>query len=156
MNALTFLDTPIGTLRIEAGEDGIHAVRRMFTPPTEAPRPNDATRRAAAQLREYFAGTRRAFNLPLAPEGTDFQRAVWAALTEVPWGETTSYAALARAVGRPGAARAVGGAVGANPLLILIPCHRVLRIDGALGGFSAGLDAKRILLAREGIAVPEP
>lgn len=105
---------------------------------------------AAAQLAEYFAGTRRVFDLPLAPAGTDFQRAVWGELARIPWGETRSYGELARAVGRPRAARAVGAANGRNPLPVVLPCHRVIGADGALTGYTGGLERKRCLLLLEG------
>ncbi len=104
---------------------------------------------AAAQLEEYFAGTRRAFELPLAPRGTPFQRRVWDALLALAYGETTSYGALACAIGQPQAVRAVGTANGANPLPIVIPCHRVIGADGSLTGYGGSLPVKRWLLALE-------
>jgi len=105
------------------------------------------------QLAEYFAGRRRTFALELAPVGTPFQMAAWRALQAIPWGRTRSYAQLAEAIGRPTAVRAVGGANGANPLPIVVPCHRVIAADGSIGGFSGGIDRKRWLLAHEGIAL---
>ena len=104
---------------------------------------------AIAQLEEYFAGRRRSFDLPLAPEGTPFQRIVWQALTRIPYGETTSYGELARRIGKPLASRAVGLANGANPLPIVVPCHRVIGANGSLTGFGGGLPIKRKLLALE-------
>lgn len=104
---------------------------------------------AFRQLREYFAGKRAEFDLPLAPEGTVFQRAVWRQLQEIPYGETISYGELARRVGNPKASRAVGSANGANPLPIVIPCHRVIASDGTLGGFGGGMPTKQMLLALE-------
>lgn len=104
---------------------------------------------AIAQLEEYFAGRRQSFDLPLAPEGTAFQRIVWQALTRIPYGETTSYGEVARRIGKPQASRAVGLANGANPLPIIVPCHRVIGADGSLTGFGGGLDIKRKLLALE-------
>jgi len=104
---------------------------------------------AVNQLGEYFAGRRRSFDLPLAPRGTEFQLIVWAALTRIPYGETLSYGELARRIGRPHASRAVGLANGANPLPIVVPCHRVIGADGSLTGFGGGLDTKRTLLALE-------
>lgn len=128
------------------------AVRRVFRAAAVLPAAeNELSRAAARELGEYFAGCRRDFSLPLAPAGTAFQLAVWQALRQVPFGESVCYSALAAALGRPGAARAVGGAVGANPLLVLVPCHRVLGKGGALTGFSAGPDLKRYLLSLEGI-----
>lgn len=104
---------------------------------------------AITQLREYFAGRRRGFDLPLAPAGTDFQRRVWRALTTIAYGETISYGELARRIGNPRASRAVGLANGANPLPIIVPCHRVIGASGALTGFGGGLPIKRTLLALE-------
>jgi len=108
----------------------------------------------ALELDEYFAGRLRGFRQALELEGTDFQRAVWAALLEIPFGEVTSYGALAARLGKPGASRAVGAANGANPVPILVPCHRVIAADGGLGGFSAGLHNKRALLDLEGSLAP--
>jgi methylated-DNA-[protein]-cysteine S-methyltransferase len=104
---------------------------------------------ARAQLEAYFDGGLREFELPLAPEGTPFEQRVWAALREIPYGATTSYGQVAAHIGVPNAARAVGAAVGRNPLMLLVPCHRVVGADGSLTGFRAGLDRKRRLLAHE-------
>ena len=101
------------------------------------------------QLASYFAGRLRAFSVPLHFQGTDFQKSVWAALMAIPFGETRSYADIARAIGRPSAVRAVGAANGRNPISIIAPCHRVVGSDGSLTGFAGGLDAKRYLLALE-------
>ena len=105
---------------------------------------------AARQLGEYFAGKRREFTLELAPVGTDFQLRVWRALCKIPYGAVRNYADIARAIGQPGAARAVGQANGCNPLPIVIPCHRVIASDGTIGGYSGGLAIKHRLLALEG------
>lgn len=102
-----------------------------------------------AQVREYFGGGRRAFDLPVAAPGTDFQKFVWAAIAAIPFGETRSYAAVAARLGKPGAARAVGLAAGRNPVLIIVPCHRVIGADGTLTGYGGGLDRKRQLLDHE-------
>lgn len=104
---------------------------------------------AASQLSAYFAGDRTAFDLPLAPRGTGFQRLVWAALLAIPYGETTSYGDLARQLGSPGAARAVGLANGRNPISIIVPCHRVVGSTGQLTGYGGGIERKRTLLAHE-------
>lgn len=104
---------------------------------------------ARRQLAEYFAGERAAFDLPLRPRGTAFQRQVWNALREIPYGETVAYGEVAERVGRPGAARAVGAATGRNPIPIVVPCHRVVGADGSLVGFGGGLERKRVLLALE-------
>lgn len=106
-------------------------------------------RDAIAQLEAYFAGERREFELALAPEGTPFQREVWAMLRGIPYGETVSYGELAERLARPGAARAVGAANGRNPIPIVIPCHRVVGANGSLTGFGGGLHVKRRLLALE-------
>ena len=110
---------------------------------------------AGRQLAAYFARARVDFALPLAPQGTAFQRAVWSELRTIPAGETRSYARIAEAVGRPAAVRAVGQAVGRNPLSIVVPCHRVIGSDGSLTGYAGGLDRKRWLLAREGAPVAQ-
>ena len=104
---------------------------------------------AADQLREYFAGERATFDLPLNPDGNAFERRVWAELARIPYGDTASYAEIARRIGRPGAARAVGRANARNPIAIVVPCHRVIGSDGSLTGYAGGLDAKRALLALE-------
>jgi methylated-DNA-[protein]-cysteine S-methyltransferase len=105
--------------------------------------------KALAQLDAYFAGKLRRFELPLAAQGTSFQREVWSALTTIPYGETVSYRELAQRVSRPLASRAVGAANGRNPIPIVIPCHRVIGADGSLTGFGGGLEIKRRLLALE-------
>ncbi|HKP20162.1 MAG TPA: methylated-DNA--[protein]-cysteine S-methyltransferase [Thermoleophilaceae bacterium] len=104
---------------------------------------------AAGQLRAYFAGELREFDLPLAPTGTPFQRDVWHAVSGVPYGRTASYAEIAAAVGRPAACRAVGAANGRNPLPVIVPCHRIIGAAGALTGYGGGLDRKRSLLDLE-------
>ena len=106
-------------------------------------------RAAACQLEEYFAGRRQCFDVPLELEGTRFQKRVWEALTAIPYGETTSYGALAGALGNPRAVRAVGRANGANPVAIIVPCHRVIAADGTLCGYGGGLERKRFLLDLE-------
>ena len=101
------------------------------------------------QLTQYFAGDRRVFALPIVPLGTDFQREVWSSLEEIPYGETTTYGAIAEKIGRPRAVRAVGLAVGRNPLSVIVPCHRVLGANGSRTGYAGGLDKKRWLLTLE-------
>ncbi len=125
----------------------------MYLPTQPIPRASPGADRAhdlaATQLREYFAGHRRTFDVPIAPIGTAFQLEVWRALTAIPFGETRSYGELARTLGRPSASRAVGAANGQNPLSIIVPCHRVIAASGALTGYAGGLDAKRWLLGHE-------
>lgn len=148
----TDIESPVGRIRIAADDAGL---RRIDLVGDDEPAPSDwrradaALAEAARQLREYFAGSRTRFELPLAPEGTDFDRRTWQALLTIPHGETISYAELARRVGSPGASRAVGRANGRNPLAIVIPCHRVIASDGTLGGYAGGLPMKRKLLDLE-------
>jgi methylated-DNA-[protein]-cysteine S-methyltransferase len=125
---------------------------RPWRPPGEWLQQEQPFRPAITQLREYFAGTRRHFELALAPRGTPFQLAVWQVLRAIPYGQTMSYGEIARGLGRPEAARAVGLANGANPLPIIVPCHRVIGADGSLTGFGGGLPIKRALLQLEGAA----
>jgi len=106
-------------------------------------------RDAIVQLREYFAGVRTRFDIPLAPVGTPFQREVWSAIGDVPFGETMTYAELARRCGRPSAVRAAGAATGRNPITVIIPCHRIVGSGGALTGYAGGLERKRALLTLE-------
>jgi methylated-DNA-[protein]-cysteine S-methyltransferase len=149
------LDTPVGTLLIAGSADSVQRI--AFPRRNNAIKPEAGWQEsqrgpvgeAIRQLREYFAGKRTGFHLPLAPEGTAFQRSVWRHLQEIPYGETISYGELARRVGNPKASRAVGSANGANPLPIVIPCHRVIAGDGTLGGFGGGLTTKQMLLALE-------
>lgn len=108
-------------------------------------------RQARRELAEYAKGRRKRFEVPFELEGTHFQCEVWNALFAIPWGETRTYGEIARALGRPGAARAVGAAAGRNPLPVIVPCHRLVAAGGGLGGFSGGLEVKRKLLGLEGI-----
>jgi len=110
--------------------------------------------RLRTQVLEYLAGTRRAFTVPLDLHGTPFQRAVWRAVCAIPYGETRSYADIARAIGRPGAWRAVGAANAVNPVCLVIPCHRVIGADGTVKGYAGGVLNRRLLLAIEGVTVP--
>ena len=154
------IDSPLGALLLAGDGRSLRHVHfqggpRPMRPPNhwiEDPAPLAAV---ATQLDEYFAGERRVFRLPLAPVGSAFQLAVWQALTQLAYGSVVSYAELARRIGRPGACRAVGLANGANPLPILIPCHRVIGADGSLTGFGGGLDIKRRLLALERRVAPD-
>lgn len=104
---------------------------------------------AYTQLTEYFEGKRKEFTLPLAPEGTEFRKKVWKALCDIPYGETRSYGDIAKAVGNPKASRAVGGANNKNPIIIVIPCHRVIGADGSLTGYACGIEIKKRLLELE-------
>lgn len=148
------IDSPIGPLIIVERDGALAAIymdshKPAPDPATFGERVDDALPAATAQLAEYFAGERRIFDLPLAPRGTDFQLRVWAALREIPFGETRSYGQLAAALGQPGASRAVGLANGRNPISIVVPCHRVVGADGTLTGYAGGPDRKRFLLDLE-------
>jgi methylated-DNA-[protein]-cysteine S-methyltransferase len=152
----TTLESPVGELRLTSDGrslTGLYLEAHGGEPLKGADpgweRDEAPFRDAITQLRAYFAGTLRAFDLPLAPAGTDFQKNVWSALAAIPFGETRSYGAIAREIGRPGAARAVGLANGSNPISIIVPCHRVIGADGTLTGYGGGLDRKRWLLAHE-------
>ena len=141
-------------LRITAEYDGITGMEFV----TEREDNSDASdseliAECVRQLREYFAGERREFSLPLKPYGTEFQRRVWVALREIPYGETRTYKEIAERVGNAKASRAVGMACHRNPIVILVPCHRVLGSDGKLTGFAGGLDVKRELLELEGVKI---
>jgi methylated-DNA-[protein]-cysteine S-methyltransferase len=150
-----YLDTPIGTLLIAGNASAV--LRIQFPIDGAAAQPEagwEQSQRgpvgeAVRQLREYFAGQRTEFDLPLEARGTEFQRSVWRQLQEIPYAATISYGELARRVGNPKASRAVGSANGANPLPIVIPCHRVIARNGTLGGFGGGLPTKQALLALE-------
>ena len=133
-------------------QEGEALARLDFDVPSQPEEATPLLLEACRQLREYFAGERKAFALPLAPAGTEFQKKVWAALRDIPWGETRSYGDIARAIGKPTACRAVGMANGRNPLPIFIPCHRVIGTNGSITGYSGGLEKKRFLLRLEGIS----
>jgi methylated-DNA-[protein]-cysteine S-methyltransferase len=149
------LDAPIGRLLLAGDAEGLrfllfNAGRRPAVPQPEwEPDTRGALDDAARQLTAYFKGTLRSFALPVAPAGTPFQCRVWAALQEIGYGETLSYGELARRLGNPKAVRAVGLANGANPISIVIPCHRVIGSNGSLVGYGGGLATKQALLALE-------
>ena len=147
------LDSPVGRLRVEADENVITTIFFHAKEPVSKGRLTGVLAELQAQLRLYFSGQLEAFDLPLAPKGTPFQQDVWQALTKIPYGETRSYAEIAKKIGRPDAVRAVGAANGQNPIPIVIPCHRVVAVD-AIGGFGHAtggylLEVKRWLLMHE-------
>jgi methylated-DNA-[protein]-cysteine S-methyltransferase len=157
------MESPVGKLKLVATSNALVAVL------WERERPNrvklDAMNLDSShpilieterQLTEYFCGTRTAFDLPLEPHGSEFQKKVWQALREIPFGKTRSYLELANALGSSKASRAVGAANGKNPLSIVVPCHRVIGADGSLTGFAGGLEVKAKLLAIEASAAPPP
>jgi methylated-DNA-[protein]-cysteine S-methyltransferase len=149
----TVLASSIGPLTL-VQEDG-ELVRLAMSPPTGldpdvlGDRSDNGFDSVVRQLGEYFAGERTAFDVPLRPHGSDFELAVWAQLRQIPYGATRSYGYVAKAVGEPGGAQAVGAANGRNPLAIVVPCHRVIGADGSLVGFGGGLPRKRFLLDLE-------
>ncbi len=151
--------SPIGRILLTSDGDRVTSVviaRAGALPLEDLPeRTTDVLERAATQLAEYFAGERTDFDVPLALEGTPFQRAVWERLARVRYGEVTTYGELGRGTGRATAGRAVGGAVGANPVPILVPCHRVLASNGRITGYSAGdgVPTKAWLLEHEGVGL---
>jgi methylated-DNA-[protein]-cysteine S-methyltransferase len=149
------IDSPVGRLYLAASDAGLtHLlfVDEMNSDPANSPGGGEAgriVRETEKQLAEYFAGKRREFDIPLAPAGTEFQLATWGALRLIAYGETMSYGELARRIDRPRAVRAVGAANGANPISIIVPCHRVIGADGSLTGYGGGLHRKKRLLELE-------
>ncbi|MBP7114291.1 MAG: methylated-DNA--[protein]-cysteine S-methyltransferase [Candidatus Peribacteraceae bacterium] len=142
-----YVSSPIGTLKITSDGTsitGVHAAKKKLKSSADA-----LTKRCALDIERYFAGQMTEFSVPLRAEGTAFQKSVWKAMSRIPSGKTTTYAEIAKDIGRPKAVRAVGSACGNNPLLIVVPCHRVVGSNGGLGGFSAGILAKKLLLATE-------
>ncbi len=155
MAAQWLMKSKIGPLYLVASAKGLQGVfwRKQHAPVIRSLDGRTAEAkllaRAVKQLEDYFAGKRREFDLPLDPEGSAFQKKVWKALSEIPYGETCSYAAVARRIRNPKAVRAVGGANGKNPLCIVVPCHRVINASGKTGGYSGPKNTKRVLLALE-------
>jgi methylated-DNA-[protein]-cysteine S-methyltransferase len=150
----TYLDSPVGRLLLAGDARDLILISSPSGSRSRRPAPgwqpdDGVLAYATRQLNEYFAGRRKTFSLPLRPAGTAFQLSVWAALRAIPFGATISYGELARRIGLPTAARAVGAANGANPLPIVVPCHRVIGADNSLTGFGGGLPTKRFLLAHE-------
>jgi methylated-DNA-[protein]-cysteine S-methyltransferase len=147
------LRTAVGLLRVTADDVGIVAIERVnrSVEVVGGTKANRHAEQAVRQLREYFAGKRRRFDVPLHLEGTAFQERAWAVMRKIPYGATISYAQQAKQIGKPRATRAVGTANGANPIPVIVPCHRVVASDGSLGGYALGLTMKRRLLALEGV-----
>jgi methylated-DNA-[protein]-cysteine S-methyltransferase len=154
MTSYTYMDSPVGRLLIAGQADGLCVISFPKGSKARDPQPEwiDDPRpfkEVVRQLSAYFDGDLKEFNLPLKPEGTQFQLSVWNALLKIPYGRTTTYGALARGLGNPNASRAVGLANGSNPIPIVIPCHRVIGSNGKLTGFGGGLPVKEKLLALE-------
>ncbi len=150
----TTIDSPIGELLLLGDGRALHGLymqqgRRPVVRSPSWQREERAFAEVIEQLGEYFAATRTSFDVPLAPHGTPFQLRVWFALREIGYGETLSYGELARRVGQPSAARAVGMANGRNPIAVIVPCHRVIGADGTLTGYGGGIERKRLLLELE-------
>jgi len=151
------LESPIGRVEVVADDDAVTSLAieqdGLLPHDGEPERVNAVLERARTELTEYFSGSRTEFDLPVRLHGTPFQEAVWRELQRLGWGDATSYGALAAAVGKPGSARAIGGAVGANPVPIIVGCHRVLAADGRITGYSAGegIPTKLWLLGHERI-----
>ena len=161
MNIFCYVDSPIGRLMLTSDGEALTGLYMNLyrNKPTKLPNlSNDWVQNATQgtlpaatrQLREYFAGARREFDLPLKMAGSEFQQRVWRELTKIPFGKTSSYGQLAKRIGNPNGSRAVGLANGRNPIAIIVPCHRVIGADGSLTGFGGGIDRKQWLLTREG------
>ena len=150
--SVQYWKSPIGVLQIRADQRKLRSI--VLTEAAEESHPNPITEKAICELEEYFSGKRKSFSVAALPHGTPFQLAVWNALARIPYGKVVTYGQLAAAIGHPNACRAAANAVGKNPLLILLPCHRVVASNG-LGGFSSGLAAKRSLLTLEGVEIAE-
>lgn len=147
----TVVDSPLGEIVVAGGPDAVTAV--WFAPPSDREgweRDDAGLAPVARRLEEYFAGRGRDLDVPVRVEGSPFERRVWQEVRAIPYGRTASYAEIARRIGRPGAARAVGRANARNPVCLVVPCHRVVGTDGGLTGYSGGLERKRALLALEG------
>jgi methylated-DNA-[protein]-cysteine S-methyltransferase len=152
--AYTHLDSPLGLLLLAGDGERLHLLhmqegRRPLKIHARWRRSESALGAVSSQLREYFARERSSFDLALAFEGSSFEQRVWSALLEIPYGETTTYGEIARRIGDPGAARAVGAANARNPIAVIVPCHRVIGADGTLVGYGGGLERKRLLLELE-------
>jgi methylated-DNA-[protein]-cysteine S-methyltransferase len=145
---VTVYESPVGPLRLEA-RDGALVTLHLNAHPGPERLDDPVLAEATTQLREYFAGTRTHFELPLEMHGNAFEQRVWAALRTIPYGETASYGEIAAQIGAPGAARAVGVANARNPIAIIVPCHRVIGSSGALTGYGGGLERKQWLLDHE-------
>lgn len=150
----TYYPSPLGLIRINTSAEGLCSVMFIDEQPhgqaADTGRADETGRSTARQLAEYFAGQRKSFDLPLAPQGSPFQRQVWDMLLNIPYGSTDSYAGIAGKLNHPLSVRAVGAANGRNPIAVIIPCHRVIGSDGKLTGYAGGLWRKEHLLQLEG------
>lgn len=144
-----YIDSPLGTIELREKNGFLTDLNFREKPAGTKTPASPVFSSCAAQLKEYFAGTRTVFEIPLALEGTIFQREVWETLRAIPFGRTASYGEIARKIGRPSAVRAVGAANGANPVSIIVPCHRVIGANGSLTGYGGGMERKKWLLEHE-------
>jgi methylated-DNA-[protein]-cysteine S-methyltransferase len=149
-----YINSPLGVLTIMADAEAV--ISLGFRENMDTKNGNELTKAAQGQLKEYFLGQRKIFDLPLKMEATNFQKAVWQALLTIPYGQTRSYRDIAEQVGSPKACRAVGASNKANPLPIIIPCHRVIEKSGSLGGFALGVTIKSWLLRHENDMIKSP
>ena len=157
----SFCEAPFGSLLLAGDGERLHRIgfprgSRACSAAPEWRRVDSAFDEARRQLAAYFGGELKRFDLPLHFSGTGFQQRVWLALCDIPWGKTLSYGELAQRIGSPAASRAVGAANGANPLPVVVPCHRVIGADGSLTGFGGGIETKRLLLRLEGVLPSDP
>ncbi|GAA0878737.1 methylated-DNA--[protein]-cysteine S-methyltransferase [Algoriphagus jejuensis] len=143
------ISSPVGNIRITA-RDGCLSELRFTDEKTDEVVLDQVLMSTIQQLEEYFEGSRKVFDMPIGLGGTDFQHRVWLEIANIPFGQTTTYMKIAQKIGNPAAIRAVGAAIGANPILVVLPCHRVLGSDGALTGYAGGLNKKKALLEMEG------
>lgn len=152
------MNSPVGRIYLVANEQGLCGVYDKdpkIKSNTHDKKILSILTTTQKQLEEYFRGKRKLFNIPLAPEGTDFQKKVWSALLKIPYGKTQSYADIAKSIKKPKACRAVGSANGKNPLWIIVPCHRVITSAGKIGGYAGGVNMKKHLLKIEGTSFDE-
>lgn len=148
---MPIISSPFGNILLESREGCLS--RLQFTEEqTDGEILDQVLLSAKEQLEEYFTGKRKNFDMPIGLGGTDFQRKVWMEVAKIPFGQTTTYMKLSQKLGNPAAFRAVGAAIGANPILVILPCHRILGSDGSLTGYAGGLDRKKALLELEGHA----
>lgn len=148
---MPIISSPLGNIRISSRE-GCLSELKFTDEETDGEIFDQVLLSTVQQLEEYFAGERKTFDMPIGLGGTDFQRKVWLEVNKIPFGQTTTYMKISQKLGKPGAIRAVGAAIGANPILVILPCHRVLGSDGSLTGYAGGLDRKKALLELEGHA----
>lgn len=148
-----YLTTPLGLIEIKATAQGVCQTIFCGEEQKVISNVNNITQACQKQLKEYFAGTRKTFNLPMDTQGTPFQQSVWHCLTDIPFGEVRSYGGIAKALNNPKASQAVGGANGRNPISIIVPCHRVIGGNGSLTGYAGGIERKLWLLKHEGVNI---